>query len=98
MSAFNPFPFISGAQEASKGYSENRSLDDILKQSRQASSSQQQDDIMSQVLQRLPPEKQQIAMQFIQQKQAQMAKQAQAREYQRRGYGEDFGSIPEGAQ
>ena len=65
MSAFNPFPFISGAQEAAKGYSENRALDDILKQSKQARSPIEQSDIMSQVLQRLPPDKQQAALSYL---------------------------------
>jgi hypothetical protein len=82
--SFNPFPYIEGAQKASKNYGENRSMDDILRQSRQAENSQGQDDIMAQVLQRLPPEKRPEAMQYIQNKKAQQqsqelkAKQGQA--------------------
>lgn len=72
MSAFNPFPFIEGAQQAGKNYTENRSLDDILKQSRQSQSQQGQEDIMAQVLQRLPPEKRPEALQYIQQRQKQI--------------------------
>lgn len=82
--SFNPFPYIEGAQSAGKNYAENRSMDDILKQSRMAENSQGQDDIMAQVLQRLPPEKRPEAMQYIQNKKAQQqsqemkVKQAQA--------------------
>jgi hypothetical protein len=69
--SFNPFPYIEGAQKATKNYGENRSMDDILKQSREAQNSQGQDDVMTQVLQRLPPEKRADAMQYIQNRQAQ---------------------------
>lgn len=65
MSTFNPVPLFEGAQRASKSYAENRSLDDILRQSRQATTQREQLNIMGQIQQRLPPEKRQDVMEYV---------------------------------
>lgn len=76
-----------------RGAREQNSIDQILAQANSTGNQEDIDNAMQQILTRVSPEKQQMAMQVLQQKQARLTQQRQAQAYQAQGLDPN---LPEG--
>lgn len=97
MSAPTPFEIGRGVGTnvggAIRGAQERSAIDDILEQANASGNEESVQNAMNQILQRVSPERQQMAMQVLQGKQQQIARQRQAQAYQERGLNPN---LPEG--
>jgi hypothetical protein len=78
---------ISGAFQSSQ---ETSALDNILQQAMQSNDPQVQNDVMRQILTRVSPEKQEMALKVLQQRTQQMQQQRQRQAYSERGLSPDL--------
>ena len=81
---------ISGAIRGSR---ETSAIDEILTQANSSGNEEDVQNAMSMILQRVSPERQQAAMQILQQKQQQLARQRQSQAYEEQGLNPN---LPEG--
>lgn len=94
MSSPTPFEIGRGIGSnvggAIRGARETSAIDEILQQANASGNEEDVQNAMNQILQRVSPERQQMAMQLLQNKQQQFARQRQVQGYQQAGLNPDL--------